>query len=173
MRGSERPAQARLPAIDPTRAAVTSTMSLAKRASQFARLSSEERRLLIRAAGWVVIARAALWLLPFSAVRHAFDRPRSRRSDLSFIRPRRLSWAVQTSARWVPQATCLTQALALQALMAQAGRMGDVHLGVTKDAPGGFEAHAWVEHDGEIILGDNGGVARYARMMALRAPALR
>jgi len=57
--------------------------------------------------------------------------------------------------------------------MARAGHGAEVRIGVALvakgDAARGFEAHAWVEHCGTIILGDNGELERYAPMLALRA----
>jgi hypothetical protein len=130
---------------------------------QFAGLPPQERWLLLRAAGLVAAVRLALFLLPFPLVRRAVARAgESSHPQLANIRPRRLSWAVQASARRIPKATCLTQALALQALLAQAGRHGDLHIGVAHDTSRVFEAHAWVEYEGEILIGDNGELARYA-----------
>jgi hypothetical protein len=51
--------------------------------------------------------------------------------------------------------------------MTLAGHDAEVHIGVAKDAVRGFEAHAWVEHRGAILLGDDGDLGRYAPMLAL------
>gem|GEM_PF-5122549 len=53
--------------------------------------------------------------------------------------------------------------------MALAGRESEVHIGVAKDGARGFEAHAWVEHAGKVVLGDDGDLGRYAPMLALVA----
>jgi hypothetical protein len=42
-------------------------------------------------------------------------------------------------------------------------------IGVTKKSERGFEAHAWVEFGGEIVLGNNGDLDRYARILTLCA----
>lgn len=62
-------------------------------------------------------------------------------------------WALSRGALLVPAATCLTQALSMQVLLGRAGYPSRLYLGVTKNAQGGFEAHAWVECAGCIVIG--------------------
>ena len=123
--------------------------------------------MLLRAAGLVAVVRLALWFLPFSLVRRMAGAERTKLQCLALISPRRLSWAIQASARRIPKASCLTQALALQILLTQTGKSGRVHIGVAKDTTRGFEAHAWLEHQGEILVGNNGELGRYAQILAL------
>jgi hypothetical protein len=79
---------------------------------------------------------------------------------------KRLAWAVQAAARRIPGASCLTQALALQYVLGRAGETTKLHIGVAKDSARGFEAHAWLEHRGAILVGDNGELERYAPIPA-------
>ena len=134
---------------------------------QFRALPGCERKLLLRAVLLVAAARIALWTLPFRWVRSVVGRRRPVAPELAAIRVSRLSWAVQAAARRIPGASCLTQALALQYLMSRAGQVAEVHIGVAKGSERGFESHAWVEHGGAIVLGDNGELERYAPMLAL------
>ena len=134
---------------------------------QFVELPVPERKLLLLSVLLVAAVRVALWTLPFRWVRLVVGKRRAVSPELAAIRVGRLVWAVRAAARRVPGASCLTQALALQYLMSRAGRGAEVHIGVAKDAERGFEAHAWVEHGGAIILGDNGELGRYASMLAL------
>ncbi|WP_373330709.1 lasso peptide biosynthesis B2 protein [Salmonirosea aquatica] len=63
------------------------------------------------------------------------------------------AWAVQTAAFRLPFAlTCLPQALALKYILRCDPDM-PLHIGVQTAAPQGFEAHAWVEKDGHIVIG--------------------
>ena len=66
-----------------------------------------------------------------------------------------LSWAVRAISRYVPRATCLTQALVLHIMLRQEGLPSRIRIGVSKDA-GHFEAHAWVESHERVIIGDSG-----------------
>lgn len=74
---------------------------------------------------------------------------------------------VRVVSRQIPMASCLTQALALRWLLVRAGHRARVHIGVTKSDTGGFEAHAWVESRGKILLGIKDEVNRFALILAL------
>jgi hypothetical protein len=78
----------------------------------------------------------------------------------------RFVWAVKVVSRYVPRASCLTQAVAVQALLARAGHESSIEIGVAKDTAQQFQAHAWVVCDNKIVLGGP-NVAGYARLTAL------
>jgi len=67
--------------------------------------------------------------------------------------PEKYSWAVRAVSPYVPSATCLTQALTLQALLSREGIHSDLRIGVARDDASGIIAHAWVEIDGAVIIG--------------------
>lgn len=72
------------------------------------------------------------------------------------------------AARVVPRATCLPQALAAESLLTRGGIAADLQIGVMKTPAGKLLAHAWVESDGRIIVGDlPGGLGAYTRLPAL------
>ena len=135
----------------------------------FVRLSAQERMLLLHATSTVAAARLALWLFPFRWVRRPASRRRAVSLPLAAIPIRRLSWAVRAAARRIPQASCLTQALALQHLLIRAGHGSEIWIGVAKDQLRGFDSHAWVHCRGEIVLGDDCELGRYAPILTLRA----
>ena len=64
----------------------------------------------------------------------------------------RIGWAVGSAARFLPDATCLPQALAAEAILRRRGHPARLRLGVTRNADG-VEAHAWVESYGRGIVG--------------------
>ena len=134
---------------------------------QLLRLTPQERRLLVRTTLLMVAVRIALWTLPFAYVCRRLNRRRAAEPELAGIPAKRLAWAVEVAARRVPGASCLTQALALQYVLAGAGRESCVHIGVAKKNPGRFESHAWVECGGEILIGDNGELERYSPILVL------
>jgi Transglutaminase-like superfamily len=107
----------------------------------------------------VVGYRVALDVLPFRWV-HRFA-ARSGRSA-GPVRVDDYAWAVQAAARRIPRASCLTQALALQSLLARAGESSRLRLGVAKD-DGKFEAHAWLESGGRVVIGGR-DVDRFAQL---------
>lgn len=64
-----------------------------------------------------------------------------------------LNWAITRAARFVPGASCLTQALSLQVLLARRGLGSRLCIGVRKGGQKSFEAHAWVERGGRVLIG--------------------
>jgi len=61
---------------------------------------------------------------------------------------------VQAAARRCPVgSTCLTRALAGQLLLRKAGIESRLCIGVMRDQLRAFQAHAWLERDGKVILG--------------------
>jgi hypothetical protein len=65
----------------------------------------------------------------------------------------RIAWAVATVARYVPGASCLTQAFATQIILARAGEISDLRIGVTRNGAGQVRAHAWLESHDRIVIG--------------------
>ena len=131
------------------------------RALTFLRLPPADRVLALRAAGWLIAARIALWTLPFAQVQELVARAGARRGAVGTA-PGRLAWAVETTARSIPKASCLTQALAAQVMLERSGERPDLRIGVATDK-GAFEAHAWLELNGRPLVGDH-ELDRYARL---------
>ena len=105
---------------------------------------------------WVVLwlVRLGLWLLPFGSLRRMLSRVK-RRCLLSSARvpPERVARAVEVASHLVPRSTCLAKALAAHVLLRRSGYEGVLHVGVAHDAGGKFEAHAWLECEGKVIVG--------------------
>ncbi len=111
---------------------------------------------LLRASALVCAVRLALWIVPFARLRRVvafLARPRLQR--LSYYSAGQLSWAVRAVSQYVPGATCLTQALVLHIMLRQEGLPSRIRVGVSRDA-GHFEAHAWVESQDQVVIGDSG-----------------
>lgn len=64
-----------------------------------------------------------------------------------------LAWSVKNAARLIPRASCLTQALALRYLLHQQGDESVIRVGLRANADIPFEAHAWLLHKDQIVLG--------------------
>ena len=138
------------------------------RVRSFLALPAADRWLALRAAGWLVAARIALWTLPFARVQALTQRAGSRRARSARDAPGRVAWAVETVAARIPTASCLTQALAAQVMLERAGERPELKLGVATDK-GAFEAHAWLELHGRAIVGDR-ELDRYARLESDPSP---
>ncbi len=136
--------------------------------------SSADKRLLLQALMLVGLVRFGLWALPFRVVvRHvaglAHRSWRAERGDRSTAR--RIAWAVRAACRLVPSATCLPQALATQVLLARWGIQGHLRIGVAKDIDGRLAAHAWIESDGSVLIGNLPGLSRFAELPSLAISA--
>jgi hypothetical protein len=128
-------------------------------------------RLAWRAWRLVAWVRFALWRWPYARVRERLVRRRlaSRRASALWVGdldvasdPATLAWAVRTAARRVPFASCLTQALALDALLTEVDLEASVVIGVARRPDGSFEAHAWVEHEGRVLIGGVPDLERFS-----------
>lgn len=121
-----------------------------------------ERVLFLRVMALTAFVRLGLWLVPLRTLDGLIG---SRaRSSTSFAPPvDRLVWAVRAASRRIPHASCLTQSLVLHYFLARSGRPSRIHIGVAKD-DGTFQAHAWVESNGRILLNTPSEVAPYVRL---------
>jgi hypothetical protein len=136
----------------------------------FLHLEREERLLLLEALAVVVACRLGLWLLPFQKLRALVSEMGQRPIDSQTSNPLsvdRIAWAVRAVSQYVPRATCLTQALAGQVLLVRRGYPTCLRIGVTRKPREGLEAHAWLECDGRIVLGDHGFLAMYTPFPSL------
>lgn len=142
-------------------------------ATEFARLprffsrSAAERRLLLEILLTLWLVRLELWLLPFGRVtrlgkRPPAETPSSQTSSIetSRVKIARLAKTLSAVNRYVPHATCLTQALAGQRLLAAHGYPSRLRIGVRKDGAR-LSAHAWLEHEGTVVVGRVSNLADY------------
>ncbi len=120
---------------------------------KWVRLSPPDRRLLFRAALLVAFARMGLWVLPLATVRRLASKTKASKRLRATSSPERVAWAVRSGSRVVPHATCLVQAIAAQTLLTQFGIESQLHIGVALGDQQQFQAHAWVEQAGRIIIG--------------------
>ncbi|NLG50448.1 MAG: lasso peptide biosynthesis B2 protein [Chloroflexi bacterium] len=132
-----------------------------RRLTRFFRLPATRRRLFIQAARWLVVVRLGLWVLPFRKLQPLVARLRGvPRGPVDAAVMREVAWAVQAASRYVPAATCLTQALTGQILLQRRGYPAQVEIGVAKDESGQFMAHAWLRCDGVVLIGGSAASLR-------------
>ncbi len=111
---------------------------------------------LFSAAVLVTAVRLALWLLPFGLLQritNSLSKPRRRAINEWPADSVPLCRAIMIVSRYVPKATCLTQALAAQVLLGTHGHTTHLQIGVAHPATG-LHAHAWLEDaHGQILIG--------------------
>lgn len=121
-------------------------------------MSANVRRWVFRGKVWLLVAaiRAGLWVLPFTTVQRLvsrWGRHTARLERMESRAPQTLGRAVRDAARWVPGASCLTQALAAQVLLARAGHAHRLALGLRRGFAGELQAHAWVTCGEQVVIG--------------------
>ena len=107
-------------------------------------------KFLARCLVTVAATRIALCTLGYRRLRH--PRPESERLAPAHL-VARVRAGVVWAARYVPGATCLTQAVACRRLLARHGFPTTLRIGVRPDPQKGFTAHAWLLSGDEIVVG--------------------
>lgn len=124
---------------------------------RFLALSPAERRLLVRATVLLTLIQLGLGRMSFTVLRRLVTRDagnggRSAEDPHAFADL--VVWAVTAASLRVPgRTTCLSRALAVQALLARRGFPSRLQVGVVRDKQGEVEGHAWVECKGRILIG--------------------
>jgi hypothetical protein len=104
----------------------------------------------------------ALPFVPVERVQDAVGRASRLLADAdSTATPDDITWSVNVLSSYLPAAvTCLRRAIVAQAMLASHGYPARVRIGVRK-AGSEFRAHAWVEHEGRVLLGDLDDLSQY------------
>lgn len=107
--------------------------------------------------------RIALWTIGYRRIRSMLPVPAETRGSIHYAR--QVAFGIDRVARFVPGASCLTQALAAQWLLTRSGHRSDIRVGVELKTSGRLAAHAWLICNGEVVLG--GSEERLARFHPL------
>jgi Transglutaminase-like superfamily len=117
---------------------------------------------------WAV--RIGLWIIPFQRLHDLLTQTRlgsfiPHQQELAYTE--KITTSVKRMRRFVLAATCLTQALVTEKLLHEAGLPAAMRIGVARSDAGKIEAHAWVESNGEVVIG--GSHADLSRFTILHA----
>jgi hypothetical protein len=127
------------------------------RIHSFARRSTNEKRTLVEVTLLLGAIRIGLIVLPFKTLRRTLDRLAGNSKSRTTIDPdyqSRVVWATNSASRYVlPDKPCLTQALTVQLLLRRKGIPTQLRIGVMKDEEKNLQAHAWVESEGDVVIG--------------------
>ncbi len=81
---------------------------------------------------------------------------------------RQVLWAVNLSTRFTPGgAKCLVRALTTKVLLDQRRCPIDFKIGVAKTDAGTLDAHAWIEFQGQVVIGQVSKLSEYTTMPSL------
>jgi Transglutaminase-like superfamily len=125
------------------------------RLEKFLDLPTDQQRRMLHALFLVIAFRLGLWTVPYHFLQQTADRVGARRTGPA-DEPERIGRNITAMSRYIPGASCLTQALAAQVLLQQDGFTPKMRIGVARGELGEFKAHAWIECNGQIIVGDLG-----------------
>jgi hypothetical protein len=128
-------------------------LRLMSKINTFFKLSSDRKSLFIKSLILIIFIRLSLSLFSFSRVQkisEIFSRSNINQKETITIKD--VVWSVQAVSAYVPRATCLTQAITAQILLSRHNQPSKLKIGVMKDEE--FEAHAWLEIDDKIVLGE-------------------
>ena len=110
--------------------------------------------------------KAGLGLLPFSTFRkffHLFSKSQNK-SERSQQQIDEVVWAVESAANHLPlELLCLPRALATKYLLKEVPLL-TLEIGIQINSSKVFEAHAWVERNGSVIIGDWSDSVSYQRL---------
>lgn len=116
----------------------------------FLKLDNEIKWLLIKALIFLWVIRIMLWIFSFNKIQKILKRW-SKSQSTGTIPLSRITWGINVMSRFAPQSTCLVKALAGWLLLSEYGFDSEIKIGVSRREE--FEAHAWLEHENEVILG--------------------
>lgn len=138
-----------------------------RRLSRFFALSLANKLLLGRCIWRLGLIRAGLKLRGYRRLSRSLKArlPHSHRPETASS----IIWGVRAAARILPGTACLAQAVTLHYLLARAGYESVVRVGVAKDSRLSFDAHAWVVHNGRVVIGEVGATQdRYTPLTDLQ-----
>lgn len=117
----------------------------------FFKLSGDKQRILLKTLLLMVKIRLMLWLMPFGSIQKSLTKVKQ--TSAGDMPVSNLTWSVNVASHYVPQATCLINALTGYSLFSQYGYPSQIKIGVDKSSKGEFEAHAWLEYEDEVVIG--------------------
>jgi hypothetical protein len=141
--------------------------SAISRARKFAAVDRQTKFLIVSAMSLLWFVRIGLRVVSLRTVQ-SVTRRLGRAKPVA--RPRygagQISELVARCAVYVPGANCLPQALTADILLRREGYDPILKIGVARGAQGEFQAHAWVEVQGESYSSGNESTGRFTALPA-------
>jgi len=133
---------------------------------RFGRLDGADKWLLLRATGWLLVARVRLASMPFSAL----SKRLSPEGDVAAAEAdeeilRRIGFAVRAAAGNVPwRSDCFPQTIAGHELLKRQGYASKIHLGVERPNKDNIAGHAWLTCGETVVIGGE-DLTRYTELL--------
>ncbi|OPX60342.1 MAG: hypothetical protein A4E25_00627 [Methanobacterium sp. PtaB.Bin024] len=125
---------------------------------RFFLLPVDLKKMLIKAYICMWVVQISLWIFPLPKSQKIirFLSKNDRKNDpieIGGVKYReRVIWAVMVGSNFVPKAKCLTRTLTAYILLKRRNFPVVPKIGVLK-SDGNFKAHAWLESEGEVLMG--------------------
>jgi hypothetical protein len=136
-----------------------------KRLRKFFNLTPSDRHILLNAVLILGAIRLGMWLLSFKMLQQILARLSQAKfapQTLEQLSIKKIIWAVNVASCYTPgHVKCLARALTTQLLLNRCGYSPELRIGVAKGDKGKFEAHTWVENQGEIVIGHLSDLVRF------------
>ncbi len=119
----------------------------------------------LRAVFWLLFLKVGLRLFSFprmrSLLRHwipaTVQHPNSDEDKL-----KQIIWAIESASYHIPlNFTCFPRALTAQLMMKRSGYPVDLRLGIIRMPDKKMEAHAWIEYQDKVLIGDLPNLSQY------------
>jgi hypothetical protein len=117
-------------------------------------------RILAEAAFFHVMVKIGLRAVRYSRLTYLLDRAPAVRHGHASVAT--ITWAGGAAARRIGTTTCLGRALVVHTMLRRHGHAAILRIGVRRDGAASFEAHAWVECNGVVVIGELPEMAAYA-----------
>lgn len=134
--------------------------------TRWRQLDFEEKVLFFKAICTLLLIKVGLLFLPFSSFRKVYNwfARTTTKEEVSSRQIERTVWAVRSVADHLPvELLCLPRALATKYLLRQVPAL-TLEIGVDMTAAKVLEAHAWVEKNGSVLIGDWPETVSYQRL---------
>jgi hypothetical protein len=135
-----------------------------KHVRTFLKLTAAERGVFLSALALLATVRLFLCIIPFRTLHRSWSSvPQciARHSEGASLPPARIVWLVGVASRFIPGARCLARAIAAQLLLARAGHLADMRIGVRKEG-NSLDAHAWLEYEGVPLFESDAHIKGFA-----------
>jgi len=117
--------------------------------NSFITLDKEDKYLIIKTLILGYRIRFMTWIYSFPKLQEKINKMGDKKGpELGVYR---IIWAVQATSPYILRSTCLTKAFTAQVLLSRNDCPSTLRIGVKKESD--FEAHAWLEMDGVVVLG--------------------
>lgn len=115
----------------------------------------------------MTLVRLGLWLLSFKTLHQLLLRlsnAKLKYQEKHHISIETIIWAVEVSSHYMLGVKCLARALTCQVFMSRHGYTSNLCIGVAKGQEGELKAHAWLENQGQVVIGDVADLPNFSQL---------